>query len=95
MPLGKVTVGTTATTVRAGEERKQIIVSNLSEAVVVYFSLDGSTPTPPSGANPGTPLAPGERYIASQGDRRDVTANSPLIAVTASGTADLGFNVML
>lgn len=95
MPLGKVTVGTTATTVRAGEERKQIIVSNLSTSTTIYFSTDGTTPTAPAGASPGVPLGPGERYISNQDDRRSVVCNCPIIAITASGTADVGFNVML
>ena len=95
MPLGKVTVGTTATTVRAGEERKQIIVSNLSTSTTIYFSTDGTTPTGPAGSSPGVPLGPGERYLANQDDRRSVVCNCPIIAITASGTADVAFNVML
>ena len=95
MPAGKVTVGTTAVTVRAEEERKQIIVSNLSAATTIYFSVDGGTPTAPAGAAPGTPLGPGERYIINQDDRRSTVCNAPIIAITAAGTADVAFNVML
>ena len=95
MPLGKVTVGTTATVVRATEERKQIVVSNLSSSTPIYFSIDGSTPTAPSGANPGIPLGPGERYVCNEGDRRSVVCNGGITAITASGTADVGWSVML
>lgn len=95
MPAGKVTVGTTAVTVRAGEERKQIIISNLSATTPIYFSIDGGTPTAPSGAAPGVPLNPGERYVLCEEDRRAVAVNATIIAITASGTAEVGFNVQL
>ena len=95
MPAGKVTVGTTAVVVRAGEERKQIIVSNLSTTTPIYFSIDGGTPTAPAGSAPGVPLNPGERYVLCQDDRRSVSVNAPIIGITASGTAEVGFNVQL
>lgn len=95
MPAGKVTVGTTAVVVRAEEERKQIIVSNLSATTPIYFSIDGGTPTGPSGAAPGTPLNPGERYIVNEDGRRSTVCNAPIIAITAAGTADVAFNVKL
>lgn len=94
MPSGKVTVTTTATVVRAGEERKQIIVSNLSSTTTIYFSIDGANPTGPAGANPGTPLGPGERYVAAQDDRRSTVCNAPIIAITASGSAEVAFNTI-
>jgi hypothetical protein len=94
MASGKVTVGTTATTVRAGEERKQLIVTNLSGTTTIYFSVDGGTPTPPSGANPGTPLGPGERYLVNRDDLRSVVCNAPIIAITAAGTAEVAFNTI-
>lgn len=95
MPLGKVTVGTTAVVVRAEEERKEIIVSNLSATTPIYFSIDGTNPTAPAGASPGTPLGPGERYVVTADRDRSVAANVAIIAITAAGTADVGFNVKL
>lgn len=95
MPSGKVTVGTTATVVRAGEERKLLIVANLSSTTPIYFSVDGGDPTAPAGANPGTPLGPGERYIINQDERRSTVCNHPFIAITASGTADVGWNTQI
>ena len=92
--IAKVSVGTSATLIRAAEERKGYIVTNQG-AAVVYLSLGGeATVTLPAGASPGMPLNPGERVIASQEDRRSVAVNQAIYGIVESGTCAVSIEVI-
>ena len=95
MSLSKVSVGTSPTLIAPWQERKGIIISNLS-AQTIYLSVSGDTAVSlPAGSTPGIPLYAGERYFAAQEDRRSVVSNQAIYGIAASGTADVSVEAIL
>lgn len=93
--ISKHAIGTTATLVRSAEERRWIIIQNLSDTDV-FLALDGSTDvTIASGLKPGVRIAANGGNLSVGESQRDTTTNFPIYAIHGgTGTKDISFQFL-